>query len=95
MRWNPVRMFQKQGDAAQIFLCNHYTTPTYNRSDEKYWHDDESTLPPLVFGFASKKKKIYFENLKKKSYEPRHNLLQSQTSKNLLRKWSRFCKNIL
>ena len=38
------------------------------------------------------------KNLKKISYEPhrvRRNFSQSQTSKNLLRKWSRFCKNIL
>ena len=33
--------------------------------------------------------------LKKISYETRRNLLQPQTGKNLLRKWSRFCKNIL
>ena len=32
---------------------------------------------------------------KKISYEPHRNFIQSQTSKNLLRKWSRFCKNIL
>jgi hypothetical protein len=38
------------------------------------------------------------KNLKKISYEPhrcRRNFSQPQTSKNLLRKWSRFCKNIL
>ncbi len=38
------------------------------------------------------------KNLKKISYEPhrcRRNFSQSQTSKNLLRKGSRFCKNIL
>ncbi len=35
------------------------------------------------------------KNLKKISYEPHRNFIQSQTSKNLLRKWSRFCKNIL
>ena len=44
-------------------------------------NDDESTLPPHVFGFASKKKKIYFENLKKKSYEPRRNFLQTEIVK--------------
>ncbi len=35
------------------------------------------------------------KNLKKISDETRRNLLQPQTGKNLLRKWSRFCKNIL
>ena len=61
--------------------------------------DDESTLPHLPFGCfclrLKKKKKIYFENLKKISYEPHRNFLQPRIVKNLLRKWSRFCKNIL
>ena len=38
------------------------------------------------------------KNLKKISYEPhrvRRNFSQPETIKNLLRKWSRFCKNIL
>jgi hypothetical protein len=35
------------------------------------------------------------QNLKKISYHSHRNFLQPQTSKNLLRKWSRFCKNIL
>jgi hypothetical protein len=58
----------------------------------------ESLAPPpflVVFASVSKKKKIYIENLKKISYEPHRNFLQHQTSKNLSRKWSRFCKNIL
>jgi hypothetical protein len=59
----------------------------------------ESLAPPsfLVVLAAAPKKKIYIyiENLKKNSYESHRNFLQPQTSKNLLRKWSRFCKNIL
>jgi len=48
----PVRMFQKQGDGAQIFLCNHYTNlqpllhednnwkgDCWSVADEKYWHE--------------------------------------------------------
>jgi len=51
--------------------------------------------PPflVVFASASKKKNIYILKISKN--ESRRNFLMSQTSKNLLRKWSRFCKNIL
>ena len=43
---------------------------------------------------ASKSQKKFKKN-GKISYEPRRNFLQPQIFKNLLRKWSRFCKNIL
>ncbi len=46
-----------------------------------------SLAPPLSFPNLKKNLKI--------SYQSRRNLLEPQTGKNLLRKWSRFCKNIL
>ena len=60
--------------------------------------DDESTVPHLNFAcfwLCLKKEKLKSQKLKKISYEPHRNLLEAQTGKNLLRKWSRFCKNIL
>jgi hypothetical protein len=49
-----------------------------------------------VFASASKKKKIYFENLKKKSLMSLIVISYSlQIVQNLLQKWSRFCKDIL
>ena len=61
--------------------------------------DDESTLPHLPFGcfcLRIKKKKIYFENLKKKSLMSLIVISYSlQIVQNLLQKWSRFCKDIL
>ena len=63
------------------------------------FRDDESTLPHLPFGCfwlrLKKERKKISNRMKKISYEPRRNLLEPQTGKNLLRKWSCFCKNIL
>jgi hypothetical protein len=57
--------------------------------------DDESTLPHLPFGCfwlrLKKEKKKISNRMKKISYQSRRNLLQPQTDKNPLRKWSRFC----
>jgi hypothetical protein len=48
--------------------------------------------PPSSLPLSASKKKIYFENLKKISYQPRRNLLQPQIVKNLLPKWSVFVR---
>jgi hypothetical protein len=54
--------------------------------------DDERSLPHLQSPPLCPKKKIYFENLKKKSYQSRRNLLQPQIVKNLSPKWSVFVR---
>jgi hypothetical protein len=54
--------------------------------------------PRLFFASPQKRKKYILKisnRMKKISYEPRRNFLQPQIVKNLLRKWSRFCKDIL
>jgi len=50
-----------------------------------------SLAPPLAPQISNKISKT----LKKISYHSHRNFLQPQIVKNLLRKWSRFCKNIL
>ena len=51
--------------------------------------------PTSVLASPQKRKNKISNRMKKISYEPRRNLLEPQTDKNLLRNRSRFCKNIL